>query len=61
MYHNLLKLERKKLVHGKVFKEPIYNEATHQWAFINADGSFNTAFQLSSQQYEHLIETGIVK
>ena len=39
----------------------IYNEATHQWAFINADGSFNTAFKLSQQQYDHLINTGVVK
>ena len=39
----------------------IYNETTKQWTFINADGSFNTAFKLSSKQYENLISTGVVK
>lgn len=39
----------------------IYNQSTQQWEFVNADGSFNTAFKLSSQQFEHLINTGVVK
>ena len=29
----------------------IYNPSTRQWAFINADGTFNTAFKLSPEQY----------
>ena len=39
----------------------VYNPSTRQWAFYNADGSFNTAFKLSPDQYKYLIETGVVK
>ena len=39
----------------------IYNPSTKQWVFINFDGSFNTAFKLSVDQFKYLIETGVVK
>ena len=39
----------------------VYNPSTRQWAFFNLDGSFNTAFKLSTDQYKYLIETGVVK
>ncbi|MCI9287857.1 MAG: hypothetical protein HFJ57_07935 [Clostridia bacterium] len=39
----------------------IYNPNTKQWAFINSDGTFNTAFKLSDTQYKYLIETGDVR
>jgi len=39
----------------------VYDSKTKQWAFINEDGSFNTAFKLGEEQYKHLIKTGVVK
>lgn len=39
----------------------VYNPTTKQWAFYNADGSFNTAFKLSESQLKYLIETGVVR
>jgi hypothetical protein len=39
----------------------IYNENTRQWVFINADGSFNTAFILDDNQWKYLLSTGAVK
>ena len=43
------------------FGTHVYNLVTQQWAFFNADGTFNTAFKLSSDQFMYLIETGVVK
>lgn len=39
----------------------IYNATTKQWAFVNADGTFNTAFKLSDNQFKYLLESGVVK
>lgn len=39
----------------------IYNEKTRQWAFINENGTFNTAFKLDDRQWGYLIKTGAVK
>ena len=39
----------------------VYNPNTGQWVFINADGTFNTAFKLSVEQLQHLNTTGVVK
>ena len=39
----------------------VYNPSTRQWAFFNANGTFNTAFKLSPEQFKYLIETGVVK
>jgi hypothetical protein len=39
----------------------IYNPTTRQWAFINLDGTFNTALKLSPDQFKYLIETGAVR
>ena len=39
----------------------VYNMSTRQWAFINADGTFNTAFRLSRDQFDYLLKTGVVK
>ncbi|MBC1288882.1 hypothetical protein HB782_07240 [Listeria welshimeri] len=39
----------------------VYNQKTRLWAFINEDGTLNTAFKLSDEQFKHLLETGIVK
>ncbi|EAD9711470.1 hypothetical protein AF112_14340, partial [Listeria monocytogenes] len=39
----------------------IYNPTTKQWTFINEDGTFNTAFKLSSEQFNYLIKTGVVR
>lgn len=38
----------------------IYNPSTQQWMFFNSDGSFNTAFKLSAEQFKNLIKTGVV-
>ncbi|MDG5471386.1 T7SS effector LXG polymorphic toxin [Jeotgalibacillus sp. ET6] len=39
----------------------IYNIDTKQWAFINSDGTMNTAFKLSEKQVDYLVKTGVVK
>lgn len=39
----------------------IYDIATKLWVFINADGTFNTAFKLSDIQLKYLQENGVVK
>lgn len=39
----------------------VYDQKTRLWAFINEDGTLNTAFKLSEEQFKHLLEMGIVK
>jgi hypothetical protein len=39
----------------------IFNSSTQQWMFVNSDGSFNTAFKLSPDQFNYLTQTGVVK
>lgn len=39
----------------------VYNPKKRLWAFINEDGTLNTAFKLSEEKLKHLLETGIVK
>jgi hypothetical protein len=39
----------------------VYDPKTRLWVFINENGTLNTAFKLSEEQFKHLLKTGIVK